>query len=635
MLNNTLKINFFPILDNEFNFQIYKVPCIDVSISKKSFQFPVDRFNLPAEKEMPYRPFFVAFEQHDTFIPYTASSKDNNDLTVNYLYQILLNICNDKRLNVAIPTGKFFKSVDFIINETQLGKEAISITPTYNNFKFGFILNYHFIKDRNIPLSKEVLIKSLSLNKFGGANSDYYSGKYEKINIFIESQWTNIFLPMSEKINIKISKEMDDFRQQRLEAKKYVFANDSHATTQFKGILNFGPYINHPGNPLLCFVFRNNDRELSQELYRALNGTKYPTFLGMDKMFKFPMNKSSVMGIGVDDYSENEILKLINDIKLQSNGREVLPIILAPWTKDSATQKDSETYYFMKYQFLKNNMPSQFVGIKRVTNYESLKWSVASIGLQIFTKLGGSPWCLDAKTDSCLIIGIGQAHKKDENDNIEKYFSYSIMSESTGLFKNIKILSDNTNHSQYLNGMAVRLKELIESQLNNYQHFILHTSFKLRRDEMKIINDVIKGLSSTTGKNFAVLRFSGNHKYMGFNLASNTLTPYESTYVRLSKREYLVWFEGLPSFTNTIKQGTRIGPPMHIHIDFPNILDDNTIVPYLQDAINLSGANWRGFNAKTTPISILYAHLLSEFVSAFDRYKLEKINVENIKPWFL
>jgi hypothetical protein len=186
-----------------------------------------------------------------------------------------------------------------------------------------------------------------------------------------------------------------------------------------------------------------------------------------------------------------------------------------------------------------------------------------------------------------------------------------------------------------LNGMASRLRDIIESQINNYQHIIIHTSFRLRRDELKIINDVIRELADIPDKYFAVLRFSDIHKYMGFNLSSNTMTPYESTYVQLSRREYLVWFEGLSSSTNTIKKGTRIGPPIHIHIDFPEIFDNTMMIPYLQDAINLSGANWRGFNAKTTPISILYAHLLSEFVSAFDKYQFEKIDIENIKPWFL
>lgn len=54
---------------------------------------------------------------------------------------------------------------------------------------------------------------------------------------------------------------------------------------------------------------------------------------------------------------------------------------------------------------------------------------------------------------------------------------------------------------------------------------------------------------------------------------------------------------------------------------------------YLQDILNLSGANWRGFNAKMSPISVFYPQLVAKFLKYFDNYS--EINVENIKPWFL
>jgi hypothetical protein len=398
MMDNVTKINFFPILNDEFKFQIFIMPCQDVTVSKKTFQFPVERYKLPDEREMAYKPFFISFEPHDNFIPYNVSSKTNNDLTVNFLYHTLLLTCEKNDLKI-ISGRKFLKTIDFIVDETLLGNEAISIMPVYNNSKFGFVLNYHFIKDKNSSLSKEVLIKSLSLNKYGGVNSDYYLNKYQKLQLFIRSQWDTVFVPMSKKLKIEIPKEMDGFQHWRLGAKKYIFAGGNHATTQFKGILNFGPFGQYPGNPLLCFIYRNNEKEISHELYRALNGTKYPAFLGMERMFKFPMNKNTVIGLGVNEFSKDEVLKLLDNIKTQSRGREVLPIVLVPWTRASATPDESGTYYFMKHKFLKNNMSSQFAGIKRVTDYESLKWSVASIGLQVFTKLGSSPWCLDAKTD--------------------------------------------------------------------------------------------------------------------------------------------------------------------------------------------------------------------------------------------
>jgi hypothetical protein len=56
----------------------------------------------------------------------------------------------------------------------------------------------------------------------------------------------------------------------------------------------------------------------------------------------------------------------------------------------------------------------------------------------------------------------------------------------------------------------------------------------------------------------------------------------------------------------------------------------------LQDIINLSGANWRGFNAKSVPISIYYSKIITEYISEFgDIVDVEKMSVTNDKPWFL
>lgn len=287
----------------------------------------------------------------------------------------------------------------------------------------------------------------------------------------------------------------------------------------------------------------------------------------------------------------------------------------------------------MKHHLIKEKIACQFVGIPKVNNYESLKWSVSSIGLQIFTKLGGSPWCMKTSKEECLIIGIGQSHIKSNQNKIEKYFSFSIMTDSTGIFKNIKVLSENINENEYLNGLGNRLRGIIQENMHNYNNIVIHTSFRIKDSETKKINNIISDISKEIDKKFMIIRFSNNHDYIGFNLKANSKTPYESTIVNINNNEYLIWFEGLSSTTETIK--TRIGPPIHLTIDFPKTYEKKDVWNNLQDAINLSGANWRGFNAKTIPVSILYARLLNSFLAEFNKNELEKIDIEQLTPWFI
>ena len=427
---------------------------------------------------------------------------------------------------------------------------------------------------------------------------------------------------------------MDGVECQKLKTKNYIFNEGKKINSQFNGISKFGPFSGVKEECMLGFVFRNNEKTLSHELYFALRGERFATFKGMEKMFGINLNKDNVIGEGVTEYNKDEIDRIINDIITQANGKKIVPIILVPWNRETASESDSKMYYYMKYNFLKNNIPCQFVGINKIKDDNTFKWIVSGIALQIFTKLGGSPWCLVPSTEKCLIIGIGQAHRKNKDKGIERYYSYSIQNDSSGLFKDIRILSDNTDHDKYLNGLSSKLKDIIISQIDKFNSFVIHTSFRLRKDEMDTIKKTIDSLATNkVDKNFAVMRFNDDHYHMGYDFTNNSLTPYESTLIRISANSYLIWFEGLQYGNSSLKE--RIGPPIQVFFDYPKNYQREDIFNYLQDAINLSGANWRGFNAKTMPVSILYARLLSGFLAAFDELNFDEINIENITPWFL
>ena len=126
-----------------------------------------------------------------------------------------------------------------------------------------------------------------------------------------------------------------------------------------------------------------------------------------------------------------------------------------------------------------------------------------------------------------------------------------------------------------------------------------------------------------------------NSKYQFFGYSNhNTFVPYESTYIKLARDEYLVWFDGLVPGKENIYQ--KVGNPIHIKfLHSENVTTENDLA-YLQDAINLSGANWRGFNARQTPISIYYAKIVADYTSAFSNFEnFDKEHFSNNLPWFL
>ena len=115
---------------------------------------------------------------------------------------------------------------------------------------------------------------------------------------------------------------------------------------------------------------------------------------------------------------------------------------------------------------------------------ESLKWAIANLALQIFCKAGGRPWKVRPTAERSLIIGISQSHKLrlvNEQVHIDKYFAFSVLTDSSGLFQQIQVLGDSSDHSTYVEAVRANLKRVLEENAGVFQRVVIHTSFKLKQ----------------------------------------------------------------------------------------------------------------------------------------------------------
>jgi hypothetical protein len=105
--------------------------------------------------------------------------------------------------------------------------------------------------------------------------------------------------------------------------------------------------------------------------------------------------------------------------------------------------------------------------------------------------------------------------------------------------------------------------------------------------------------------------------------------------VSLGNHEYLVWFEGIFPDKPTVSKAF----PGPTHLQFLRVNEQSMTWAeerdLIQDLMNLSGANWRGFNAKAAPVSVFYCHLVAELVREFYEQNLPLPAVQDIRPWFL
>ena len=643
---NYIKLNFIPISVQEFNFKVYRIEYIKdhecdnkIRIGENAF-----RYTLPAESDVEIRKeYIVSFQKiNPKFEEFICNENYNLNLSKKYIFQLLLEkIKKSFKSDVYFISSGFQRKISIILKKHNEGDEIIFLEPyilkTYIDEDklikiYGFLIDFRFKRKLEQEFNRKIMQLSLSLDKNYKRNRNFYQDKLDKIKDFL-IRFKDIIFPLSDDINeFSLSKDMFELPTKMLNIKEYIFGKDKSNNSQYKGLQEHGPLEAVSKNINLVYVYEEKNEYLIHDLRNAIRGlTPSFYFSGFSKFFSANLEKNDIQ-IKENRFSINEMNQVINKIvEYRDTFRNnlIMPIIILD-------KENIEQYYHFKYYLLKKEIPIQVVTTQLLRSRESLKWAISNISLGIFAKLGGKPWKVKPSNENCVIFGIGQSHQK-KNNKIERYYAYSVSTESSGLYKKVDVLSKSNSETNYLTQLKKSLINLIREYIKeDYNHYVLHIPFKIKRKELDVINSALVFLSSETSKDstdFIVLRVNAENKYFGY-ANTNSLVPYESSYLMISNnpKAYLVWFEGLQYHNPTIHK--QIPGPIYIEFLFENQdLTEKQRIAFLQDVLNLSGANWRGFNAKNLPISIYYCQLIAKFLKKFPEEIDNLGNVTN--PWFL
>lgn len=636
-----IALNLMPITPQAFSMTVYRRAA--ELVGQKALPADVKQYKLPpshASGGGDFLPFEVSFAKRDGFDAFECDAATNWNVTLWFL----CNILHAKCAVALAPESYIFNDhfgdrVAFVLDRDALGQSTVELQPYYLRCKklFGFLVGHHFRVAPGVTSDRRVQQRSLSLDQSFGENKDYYADQYGMIEQFLRTYQARIFpLALPNGTRIDVDPRMARLPAERLKTKTYVFADNTTATSQFMGVKSRGPLRGLSDDALICFMYRPEDKPLSHDLYRALRGDTYGTFKGMSEMFQFSLGTEHVIGVPLDGFDKNALEDGISRMKSQIGTRTTLPLVLFPWSRLDPDPAGKRAYFQLKHCFLSHRFPTQLVSLKKLRDRESMKWSIANIALGVFSKLGGVPWMVQPQHQKCLIIGVGQCHRKSPNGQVNRYYAYSVLTDSTGIYDTIRTLIDEPDEQSYLQGLTESIKRVLSDYRDQYDRFVIHTAFRLRRNEMRAIHEALNQYANEDDHrhDLVALKFNDHNRFFGFATWNNTKVPYESTYVSLSHRERLVWFEGLQYHNPTIR--SRIGGPMHVELTYPHTgMEDSVLTEYLQDALNLSGANWRGFNAKSMPVSVYYSKLIADYVGRFDEYGLPDLRFDGLPPWFL
>ena len=631
-----IRLNILPIKNKQFSFKVYRK--LKLEGDKKEDNTWL--YNLPQDMDInEYRSYWISFIPKNEFEEYIVDSNMSIGLSKKYIFEQLVKALNVNKPKFEFKVKRLFTDcfVDFIINKYEKGNKIIYMCPYYleEQNTYGFIIDFKFSKNIDVLFDKEVQKLSLSLDVNGRSNKNYYSDKFRIVQNFITEVYEGIQNIGTEDEPIEISPNLVETTVFHLNKKEYIFSNNNISRSQFQGIRNYGAYKNISKEVTFAFIFEDRFRSFANELYLSLTGKLNPgTFPGLEQMFNININTKNVNQIKLANYSLEAMSQAINEVKtLQNNNpeRKVVGIYIEDCAVDSEDLPASNNYYYLKYHFIKNNLPLQVVNYRKLGERNSLKWSTSNLALAMFAKIGGIPWIVKPSNKNCLILGIGSSHKKNkETGEISKYFAYTVCLDSSGLYKALEVLAEEESEITYLEKLTNNLITILKEQKANYETCVLHLPFKIKKKEIIAISNAIKQIKDIE---LVVVKINIDNKYFGYSF-HNTLVPYESSFVKLSKDEYLVWFEGLLYGKEVVDK--RLSNPVHIKFLNINNRKDFDEQAYLQDILNLSGANWRGFNAKSIPISIYYSQIIAKYTEAFENISgYEEGAISNNKPWFL
>ncbi|MDM7856875.1 Piwi domain-containing protein [Thiopseudomonas acetoxidans] len=633
---NEIELNFVSLFQQSRGGTIYRKIITDSSSFKEKESF---RTRLPAHKgAVQWDLFDISFEEREGYEAYVFDYTENPILAVHMIYRELLLVLgsNTSDVNYYTPEKAIrLKEVCFIVERFDEGNAEVIVRPYYLKSKklFGFLLEHKFSLKDEQPFNKKTQIRSYSLDKSGRPNVFFYKDKKQILDRFLKET----LYPLLSKSDLDFNTKFTTLSAEKLDVKTYIVGGGKTATSQFMGIKSNGPYRRLDANPRYLFVFSEQTRTLARDIYTGLTGKLFPgQFSGLDEMFSLPIYKDIVEHHLVTKFNEQSILDIENQVcKLKSSYPQDKIMLVAVLPRGfKGVDSAFDAYGHIKLMALKNNTYCQVVTEDTFFEKNKLKWSISNIGLQIFSKLGGAPWLVKPAKSSCLIFGIGSVQEM-EHGNIKKYTAYTVCLDSSGDFKYIKPLSTSDNEESYLESLKNNLSQVMSSEESGrYSSLVLHLPYKISRKEIDVIKDVVSELKKETCE-VIVVRMNTKHKFLGFS-AHNTCVPYESSYIQLSRSEFLVWPEGLQYGKEVLNK--RISEPLYI--DFIESKENwETKKECLQDILNLTGANWRGFNSKALPISILYSRLIAKFMKEFSHLEnvsdMSIVSADSVAPWFL
>jgi len=403
-----------------------------------------------------------------------------------------------------------------------------------------------------------------------------------------------------------------------------------------RGIQNYGPYdaMTLGKEKVNCLViYPARLQNAKQTVVGGLqNGNG--SFAGFQKLFRLPL---AICGErSLSDETPQQI-------------ENVLPGLLREHTPDImlilASTRSSAYYARAKTILLGNGVPSQFVTQEKLGNPSQLPWLLENVALQMYAKIGGTPWTvLSSQKQKSLILGVSRA--QDEQKRMVVGFVTLFSSDGDYLFFSTiapkpVYWEDAEAYQKALASVIVEAYHDYTTQSGQPDEVVIHLCKKPGKfRELPAAERAMKRLGGTLP--YAILHLNEYSNYRLFDAAHTSYVPQPGIKVTLSDTSALLFLDGRKKdFKTGDEIRTRRGVPRLFEIGFDrrSTLPVSEFPRLIRQVYEFAAVNWRGFNAQSIPATLNYSSLIARLIAEIgaDNWSqtVGKIGLLADKSWFL
>jgi len=406
-----------------------------------------------------------------------------------------------------------------------------------------------------------------------------------------------------------------------LPAVQFAFGHEQSRPDKLRGLVEFGPYRALANEPIFGFVFPTEYRDYANRLFLALkNGVG--SFKGVESTFRFRLTKEQVFqvsGFTVRGKNPHDAAQVYEQAILNWNAGAASPkphmfFILHPQT--SASEPDTP-YYACKARLLAEGILSQSVTTELLADEPKFRWSAANIALGAFVKLGGIPWIVYGKElDQELIIGLGRSYLFDpQSRQTTGYMGFTACFSARGLFQFValaEVTDDRRKYLKLLGDVVSTSLERAEALGRGVSSVTLHVPKHMSREEMDAVYGAVRSHPRQNILQIVVVKISEEEIFFAVDTRFKDGIPHRGTVLQINDRDYLLYTEG----RDEKESWANFRVPVALRITPQNgARHPGGIKTVIRQINDLSQVNWRGFNARSKPISNYYGTLIARLLS--------------------